>query len=179
MPKMQPNAEAKVVHLDAECGGKKRKKRKQRKSKGQLEKIASASRERMSKFLQKKDEERALKGSLARQQALEQLGITQEFNHSDHAEIYSYADHAVAAPIETVDASIPPPEVTYETLDEGRLPQAPTKEPSILWAPAGAQQKNHNDPSNYLHLALRARPAVRISSVSMRAKRMMQAHCAK
>ena len=83
MPKMQPNAEAKVVHLDAECGGKKRKKRKQRKSKRQLEKIASASRERMSKFLQKKDEERALKGSLARQQALEQLGITQEFNHSE------------------------------------------------------------------------------------------------
>ena len=174
MPKMQLNAEAKVVHLDAECGGKKRKKRKQRKSKRQLEKIASASRERMSKFLQKKDEERALKGSLARQQALEQLGITQEFNHSDHAEIYSYADHVVAAPNETVDASIPPPEVTYETLDEGRLPQAPTEEPSIICAP-------NNDPSNYLHLALpvRARPAVRISSVSMRAKRLMQAHCAK
>ena len=161
MPKMQPNAEAKVVHLDAECGGKKRKKRKQRKSKRQLEKIASASRERMSKFLQKKDEERALKGSLARQQALEQLGITQEFNHSDHAEIYSYADHAVAAPIETVDASIAPPELTIEELYASTVPPPETMEPSNLALPVSA------------------RPAVRISSVTMRAKRMMLAHCAK
>ncbi len=49
----------------------------------------------------------------------------------DHAKIYSYADRAVAAPIETVNTSIPPPKLTYETLDEGRLPQAPTKEPIL------------------------------------------------
>jgi hypothetical protein len=73
--------------------------------------------------------EQALKDSLARQQALEQLGITQDFNRLDRAKIYSYADRAVTIPIETVDTSIPPPEVTYETLDKGRLPQAPTKEP--------------------------------------------------
>ena len=105
---------------------------KQWKSKNQLEKDHKANLERMSKFNQKKSEEQAVKDSLARQQALEQLGITQEFNHLDHAKIYSYADQAVAAPIETVDSSIPPPEVTYETLDEGRLPQAPTEEPIIL-----------------------------------------------
>ena len=105
---------------------------KQRKSKNQLEKDRKANLERMSKFNQKKSEEQAVKDSLARQQALEQLGITQEFNHLDHAKIYSYADHAVAAPIETVDSSIPPPEVTYETLDEGRLPQAPPEKHIIL-----------------------------------------------
>ena len=74
----------------------------------------------------------AEKDSLVRQQALEQLGIMQEFNHADHAEIHRFATDAVEAPIETVDGSIPPPEVTYEKLDEGRLPQAPTEEPSVI-----------------------------------------------
>ena len=105
---------------------------KKRKSVNRLEKDRQDNRERMSTFLQKKDAERAVMDSLFRMKALEQLGITQEFNYSDHAKIYSYADHAVAPPIETVDSSIPPPEVTYETLDEGRLPQAPTEEPIIL-----------------------------------------------
>jgi hypothetical protein len=105
---------------------------KRRKSTNQLAKDSQANRERISKFCQKKSAEQAVKDSLARQQALEQLGITQEFNRLDHAKIYNYADHAVAAPFEAVDTSIPPPEVTYETLDEGRLPQAPTEEPIIL-----------------------------------------------
>ena len=105
---------------------------KRRKSGNQLEKDRQKNRERMSNFLQKKDAVQAEKDSLARQQALEHLGITQEFNHADHAEIYRFAADAVEAPIETVDGSIPPPEVTHETLDEGRLPQAPTEEPSIL-----------------------------------------------
>jgi hypothetical protein len=114
---------------------KNRKNRKSRKSKKQLEKKVQDSRERMSTFLQKKDEERAEKDSLARKQALERLGITQEFNHADHAEIYNYSAEVVEAPIETVDGSIPPPEVTHETLDEGRLPQAPTEEPIVRQRP--------------------------------------------
>ena len=107
---------------------------KRRKSGNQLEKDRQKNRERMSNFLQKKDAVQAEKDSLARQQALEKLGITQEFNHADHAEIYRFAADAVEAPIETVDGSIPPPEVTHETLDEGRLPQAPTEpeEPSVV-----------------------------------------------
>ena len=108
---------------------------KQRKSRKQLEKNFQDNRERMSKFLQKKDEERAEKDSLARQQALERLGITQEFNHADHKEIYNYSAEAVEAPIEMVDGSIPPPEVTYETLDEGRIPQAPTERPIVRQMP--------------------------------------------
>ena len=104
---------------------------KKKKSGNQLEKDRQKNCERMSKFLQKKDAVQAEKDSLARQQALEKLGITQEFNRADHAEIYRFATDAVEAPIETVDGSIPPPEVTHETLDEGRLPQAPTEEPSI------------------------------------------------
>ena len=100
----------------AECGGKKRKKRRQRKSKGRLEKNREDNRERMSKFLQKKDEVRALKDSLARQEALEKLGVKQEFNYEDHAEIYSYSADAQTAPIETVDASIAPLEASVEQI---------------------------------------------------------------
>ena len=105
---------------------------KKRKSRNQLEKDRQENRERMSKFLQKKDATQAVYDSLVRQQALEKLGIMLEFNRADHAEIYRFATDAVEAPIEMVDGSIPPPEVTHETLDEGRLPQAPTEEPSII-----------------------------------------------
>jgi hypothetical protein len=76
---------------------------KKQNSKNQLEKDRQANSEQMSKFCQKKSGEQVLGDSLARQQALEQLGITQDFNRLDHAKIYSYADRAVAAPIETVD----------------------------------------------------------------------------
>ena len=79
---------------------------KKRKSSKQLEKDRQENRERMSEFCKKKTEEQALKDSLARQQALKQLGITQEFNYSDHAEIYNYADRAHAAPIETIDSPL-------------------------------------------------------------------------
>jgi hypothetical protein len=42
----------------------------------------------------------------ALQQALEKLGIKQEFDYTDHAEVYNHADHAVNAQMETVNASI-------------------------------------------------------------------------
>ena len=116
----------------------------------------------MSTFAQKKLEERDAKESQARQQALEKLGITQEFKYKHHAEIYKYADHAVEAPIETVDASIAPPEITIEQLEDQSKSESP----------------KNNDPSN-LALPVSARPAVRISSVTMRAKRMMLAQIAK
>ena len=135
---------------------------KKRKSSNQLEKDRQDNRERMSTFAQKKMEEQDAKESQARQQALKKLGITQEFNYKHHAEIYNYAVHAVDAPIETVDASIAPPDITIEQLEDQFQ----------------SESEKHNDPSN-LALLVSARPAVRISSVTMRAKRMMLAHCAK
>jgi len=124
-----------------------------------LEKDSQDNGERMSKFLQKKDEEWAVKDSLARQNALEQLGITQEFNYSDHAEIYNYADQAHVAPIKTVDASIPPPEITIEKLDASRIIPPETIDPSKL------------------RLDLSSRRAVRFTT--KRSKQIMLAHCAK
>ena len=53
-----------------------------------MEKDRQDNRERMSNFLQNKDEEQDEKDSLVSQQALERLYITQESNHADHAEIY-------------------------------------------------------------------------------------------
>ena len=132
---------------------------KRRKSSKQLEKDREENRERMSEFCKKKTEEQALKDSLARQQALKQLGITQEFNYSDHAEIYSYADRAHAAPIETIEASIPPPEIT----------QYPERSPCPSPCSVRGEQINHA-------LTPTARTAV---ARFRRAKAIMQAHCAK
>jgi hypothetical protein len=61
----------------------------------------------MSTFAQNEMEVQDAMESQARQQALEKLGITQEFNYADHAKAYNYADHAVEAPIEMVDAAGP------------------------------------------------------------------------
>ena len=54
---------------------------------------------------------------MAREAALERLGITQEFGFEDHAGIYSYADNnspinSDEAPIKIVDASVDPPALT-------------------------------------------------------------------
>ena len=103
-----------------------------RKSANQKEKQRDDNRKRISEFCNRKADEQAAKDSVAREQALTKLGVREKFNFEDHKEIYNYSAEAVEAPIETVDGSIPPPEVTYETLDEGRLPQAPTEEPSII-----------------------------------------------
>lgn len=69
-----------------------------------MEKDRQDNFERMSKFCQKKSEAQALKDSQARQEALQQLGIKQEFNYADHAAIYRFAGHVEAAPIETVNS---------------------------------------------------------------------------
>jgi len=134
---------------------------KKRKSSNQLEKDRQDNRERMSTFAQKKMEEQDAKESQAREQALEKLGITQKFKYKHHAEIHNYADHAVEAPIEMVDASIAPPKITIEQLEDQ----------------SSSESEKINDPSN-LALPVSGRPAVRTSSVTMRAKRMMLAHCA-
>ena len=66
---------------------------KQTKSKSQLEK---KSRQRNENFLIEKDKKRDAEGSMARQAALEKLGIQEEFGFKDHDGIYSYADSSMA-----------------------------------------------------------------------------------
>jgi len=80
---------------------------KQKKSKSQLE---TKSRQRNENFLIEKDKKRDAEGSMARQVALEKLGIQEEFGFKDHDGIYSYADYS--APIKMIDASVAPPAVT-------------------------------------------------------------------
>ena len=112
----------------------------------------------------KKSEEQAVTDSLARQQALEQLGITQDFNHLDHAKIYSFADHAVEAPIETVDSSIPPPDIT----------QYPERSPSPERSRASPSPVRIGDA-----MTPSARTAVVRFARFRRAKAIMQVHVAK
>ena len=48
----------------------------------------------------------------AREEALKKLGTAQDFGFADHAKIYNFADDRIVAPIQIIDASVPPPAVT-------------------------------------------------------------------
>ena len=90
-------------------------KKKNRKSRNQKQKLREKDVEKRTKFNNKKAEEQQGKDAMAREAALERLGITQEFGFEDHAGIYSYADNNSPineAPIKIVDASVDPPALT-------------------------------------------------------------------
>ena len=68
---------------------------------------------KLQTFNNRKGEEQQGKDAMARQAALESIGITQDFEFEDHKGIYNYADSATSqAPIKMIDATIQPPEVT-------------------------------------------------------------------
>ena len=94
--------------------------------------------------------EQALKGSLARQQDLKKLGITQEFNYSEPHRIYNYADHVQTALIETVDASIPATEIT----EYPELPLLPSPTPD---SSKPIDDESRKRPQNYQSQANSAR----------------------
>ena len=90
-------------------------KKKNRKSSNQKQKLREKDVEKRTKFNNKKAEEQQGKDAMAREAALERLGITQEFGFEDHAVIDSYADNNSPineAPIKIVDASVDPPALT-------------------------------------------------------------------
>ena len=88
-------------------------KKKNRKSSNQKQKLREKDVEKRTKFNNKKAEEQQGKDAMAREAALERLGITQEFDFKHHNGIYSYADSPInQAPIKMIDATIQPPEVT-------------------------------------------------------------------
>ena len=88
---------------------------KQTKSKNQLEKQRVENRQRCEKFFIKKDEQRDAKGSMARQAALDKLGIKLSYDFEDHKKDYNYAQERAPfnqapnrPPIKMIDASIDP-----------------------------------------------------------------------
>ena len=102
---------AKVKRRNADGTVKKRN----RKSRNQKQKLREKDVEKRTKFNNKKAKEQQSKDAMAREAALERLGITQEFGFEDHAGIYSYADNNSPineAPIKIVDASVDPPALT-------------------------------------------------------------------
>ena len=96
------------AHLQSILKSKQRK----FKSKSTREKDLERSKKRMDNFLKKKDEVQALNGMMAREAALDKYGVKHEFSYAEHVDIYNFSAHPVEAPIETIDASIPPPEIT-------------------------------------------------------------------
>ena len=69
------------------------------------------------RFNNKKAEEQQAKDMMARQAALEKMGMPveqQEFGFEDHKALYNYAQERAPhhqAPIRVIDASVAPPEI--------------------------------------------------------------------
>ena len=74
--------------------------------------------QKFAKYQIKKAEEQQAKDTMARQAALEKMGMPveqQNFGYEDHRAIYNYAQERGPhhqPPIQTMDASVAPPEVT-------------------------------------------------------------------
>jgi hypothetical protein len=125
---------------------------KQRKSKNQLEKQRDQSRQRNEEFFIKRDMERDSKDAMARQAALEKLGIAHEFSFENHEAIYSYADYS--APLQMIDASVAPPAVT-------EYPEYPRSEFSTPPAFNVAVKRNKQSAHDTLLHATASRDALR------------------
>ena len=99
---------------------------------------------------------------MARQVALEKLGIQEEFGFKDHDGIYSYADYS--APIKMLDASVAPPAVT-------EYPAYPRSEFST--PPAFNVAVDRNKKSTQLENTVLPATASRDSSRLRRAQKIM------
>ena len=99
--------------------------RKPRKSAAQKQKQCEKEHERMTAFNKTKAEEQAFKDMTARKTALKQLGIEDVFEFADHAKIYN-AEHGKysSAPIEVIDASVPPAPVYLRSPERSSTPEA-------------------------------------------------------
>ena len=97
------------------AGASKKVSRPSRKNK---EKKHQSELQRLQTYNNKKAEEQQSKDMIARQKALEKMDVPveqQQFGYKDHREIYNYAQERAPfnqPPIEMIDASVAPPEVT-------------------------------------------------------------------
>ena len=140
--------------------------RKSWKSAAQRQKQCEKEHERMTAFNKTKAEEQAFKDMTARETALKQLGIEDVFEFADHAKIYN-AEHGKysSAPIEVIDASVPPAPVTLH----------PERSPS----PAAHCQSIPDAKANFSFPNRVAAPKKMDSARARRTKAIFVAHCSK
>ena len=82
------------------------KKKKKRKSVKRMKKEREEQHKRLEAKIIKKEEMKLNEGMIAREDALKEAGIKQEYNYADHQHIYNYADDREGAPIETIGDNI-------------------------------------------------------------------------
>ena len=87
-------------------------KKKHRNSPKQIQLRREKDLQKLLAFNTKKAEEQQMKDMTAREEALKKLGTVQDFGFADHAKMYNFADDQIVAPIQIIDASVPPPAVT-------------------------------------------------------------------
>ena len=163
--KRQQNMAKKQSKKNEETG-----KRKPRKSAAQKQKQREKEHERMTAFNKTKAEEQAFKDMTARETALKQLGIGDVFEFADHAEIYN-SEHGKysSAPIEVIDASVPPAPVTLH----------PEHSPERSPTPEAHRQSIPDAKANFSFLKRIAAPKKMDSARARRTKAIFVAHCSK
>jgi hypothetical protein len=148
---------------------------KQRKSKNQMEKQRDQSLQRNANFFIKKDKERDVKDSMARQAALDKLGIPLAFGYEDHKKDYTYAQESAPfnqPPIKIIDASVDPPALTsYPEYPSREYSSPPALNVAVLKAAHKATKATHETNFN----ATASRDNCRLS----RAKAIFQMHVKK
>jgi hypothetical protein len=79
---------------------------KKRKSDTRLEKEREGGHKRLQEKIIKREEKKLEEGMIAREDALKNAGIKQEYNYADHQHIYNSAGDRDVAPIETIGNKI-------------------------------------------------------------------------
>ena len=145
-------------------------KRKPRKSAAQKQKQREMARERMASFNETKAEEQACKDMAARETALKQLGIGNVFEFADHAKIYNAEQGKYSsAPIEVIDASVPPAPVTLH----------PERSPSPAAHREPIPDKQADFPANFSFIKCAPAPRRMDAARARRAKAILAASCSK
>ena len=95
---------------------------KKRKSDKRVEKEREDGHKRIEDKIIKKEEKKLEEGMVARQVALNDLGIKREYNFADHQGIYAYSNDREGAPIKTIGDKIAKCKRCY-LLKDGNLPK--------------------------------------------------------
>ena len=145
-------------------------KRKPRKSAPQKQKLRKKGLERMTAFNKTKAEEQAFKDMTARETALNQLGIGNVFEFADHAKIYNAEQGKYSsAPIEVIDASVPPAPVTLH----------PERSPSPAAHREPIPDKKADFSGNFSFVKCVPAPKRMDAARARRAKAILAANCSK
>ena len=133
---------------------------KKRKSDTRLAKEREGGQKRIQEKIIKREEKKLEEGMIAREDALKNAGIKQEYNYADHQHIYNYGDDRDVAPIETIGYQIVKcKKCSY--LKDGNLPKQ--QQCRCNWTARGWQSPPPSPPPSP-KLSRKTEPSLKLAS---------------